>query len=203
MEAAGCVVTLVPAQLKGCRPPGPVMGPVGERRCSRAWQCKCKSLAFACLHTQCFCVHDAPAPTTPQGGIIVAILQTRPLRLRKVRKLVQNHTERTSSDCFGSHAVFLILELGKEKSPRWYVLESQETATKVLWGQQSPIPPGDISIAATGHAPCSRPTERSKTQTLPFTSSHSCEGSTTSNATWKRHGRLPGGDGFFFLLCQE
>ena len=87
-------MTLVPAQLKGCRPPGPVMGPVGDGGAHEPGSASA-SLAFACLHTQCFCVHDAPAPTTPQGGIIVAILQTRPLRLRKVRKLVQNHTEGT------------------------------------------------------------------------------------------------------------
>ena len=66
MEAAGWVVTLVPAQLKGCRPPGPVMGPVGDGGAHERGSASA-SLAFACLHTQCFCVHDAPAPTTPQG----------------------------------------------------------------------------------------------------------------------------------------
>ena len=57
----------------------------------------------------------------PQVGIIVAISQTRMSRLRKVRnyRKVKTTQREPSSDCFGSHAVFLTLELGKEKAPRW------------------------------------------------------------------------------------
>ena len=85
-------MTLVPAQLKGCRPPGPVMGDRGAHERGSA---SAKVLLLrVCTHSAS--VYTMPsAPTTPQGGIIVAISQTRLLRLRKVRKLVQNHTEGT------------------------------------------------------------------------------------------------------------
>lgn len=111
-----------PAQLKGSRPPGPAMGPVGEGGAHKHGSASAKVLLLSvCTHSASVYTMPPPSRQLPQGGIIVANSQTRMLRLRKVRnyRKVKTTQREPSSDCFGSHAVFLTLELGKEKAPRW------------------------------------------------------------------------------------
>ena len=70
MEAAGWVVTLVPAQLKGCRPPGPVMGPVGDGGAHERGSASAKVLLLR-VYTHSAFVYTMPLPRQPPKGALL------------------------------------------------------------------------------------------------------------------------------------